>query len=241
MRQMFSAACGLAVACTLATDARADQAAEGASGSAVVVELFTSQGCVSCPPADEFFAGLTRDPKVIALSLHVDYWDYIGWEDSFGNPAFTERQKNYARAIGSRTIYTPQFVIGGADRIEGFDPEETMASLARNGAAPSPVRLKIERRGEVLVILADADPPLDAPVRVELVRYMPEETVAIERGENAGKTVTYRNIVTSWETLGEWSGQEALELSAPVPGSGPVVVIVQRTGPSAILAAAQAE
>ncbi len=207
----------------------------------VVVELYTSQGCVSCPPADEYFAKLTTDPRVIPLSLHVDYWDYIGWEDSFANPRFTDRQKAYARAIGSRTIYTPQFIIDGKDRIEGFAPEETASRLAEHFSEAQQVTLTVTRKGDMLTIVADADPPLTEPVRVQLVRYLPEQTVAIERGENAGKEITYRNVVTSWDILGEWSGHDRLDITAAAPGDEPAVVIVQNPGPSAILAAARAD
>jgi hypothetical protein len=231
MRQLVSAACGLLLACAAAPGARAQ----------VVVELFTSQGCSSCPPADEYFAALAADPGVIPLSLHVDYWDYIGWADSFADPRFTDRQKAYARAIGSRTIYTPQFIVGGLDRVEGFDPEETAAHLARHQGVVSPVRLVVERQGETLVIRAEADPPLTEPVRVQLVRYVPEETVTIERGENAGQTITYRNVVTSWDVVGMWSGLDPLEMEAPAPGSEPAVVILQEEGPSAIMAAARVD
>ena len=229
MRHLLSAACGFILVCAPA--ARAEDV--------VVVELFTSQGCVSCPPADEFFAMLTGDPRVIPLSLHVDYWDYIGWEDSFGNPRFTERQKNYARAIGSRTIYTPQFIVDGQDRIEGFDPDQTAEKIRAHFQAASPVALTVQRQGDQLVIRAEADPPLHQPVQVQLVRYRPEETVEIERGENAGKTVTYRNVVTDWQVLTDWTGQAPLALDAPVAGDDQAVVILQDPGPSAILAAAR--
>ncbi|WP_395540408.1 DUF1223 domain-containing protein [Neotabrizicola sp. sgz301269] len=231
MRQLVSAACGLWAA--FAPMAQAE--------NLVVVELFTSQGCSSCPPADDFVAMLAADPQVLPLSLHVDYWDYIGWADSFADPRFTERQKSYARAIGSRTIYTPQFIIGGQDRIEGFAPEETAMRLAKHLAKGSPVTLTVTRDGDNLVIHAEADPPLGQAVRVQLVRYMPEQTVEIQRGENAGKTITYRNVVTSWEHVGDWSGQGEYELTASAPGDEPAVVILQNEGPAAILAAARAD
>jgi len=103
------------------------------------------------------------------------------------------------------------------------------------------VRLTVTRKGDKLVIRAEADPPLTEPVRVQLVRYKPEETVTIERGENAGKTITYRNIVTSWERLEDWGGQAPLEVSAPYAGDEPGAVIVQSAGPAAILAAARVD
>ena len=231
MRQYVSAACGLWLAAMTQVQAE----------PVVVVELFTSQGCSSCPPADEFLAMLASDPRILPLALHVDYWDYIGWEDKFALAQFTDRQKAYAHAIGSRTIYTPQLIIGGADRIEGYSPEETAERLRDHLGEATPVRLTVTRDGDTLVIRAEADPPLTEPVRVQLVRYMPEETVTIERGENAGKTITYRNIVTSWEPLEDWGGTEPLEMTAPFMGDEPGAVIVQTAGPAAILAAARVE
>lgn len=231
MRHLVSAAGGLWLAL----------AAPSVAERAVVVELYTSQGCSSCPSADAFLESLANDPRVIPLALHVDYWDYIGWKDTFGQAKFTDRQKSYARAIGSRTIYTPQMIVGGVGRVEGNVPEEVAAHIAEQLSLTSPVTLVVERQGDVLVIRAEADPPLDAPVRVQLVRYRPEETVEIDRGENAGKRITYRNIVTSWENLGEWPGNAPLSLSASVAGGDPAVVILQEKGPSAILAAARAE
>ena len=184
---------------------------------------------------------LASDPRILPLALHVDYWDYIGWADKFAQGKFTDRQRAYAKAVGSRTIYTPQLIIGGQDRIEGFSPEETADRLREHLASGSTIRLTVTREGDQLVIRAEADPPLDAPVRVQLVRYKPQETVNIERGENAGKTVTYHNIVTSWEGLGNWEGQQPLELSAPYEGQEPGAVIVQTAGPAAILAAVRVD
>ena len=231
MRHFVSAACGLLLAAAASVEAE----------PVVVVELYTSQGCSSCPPADEFLAMMASDPRILPLALHVDYWDYIGWEDKFAMPQFSDRQRAYARAVGSRTIYTPQLIIGGADRIEGFAPDETADRLRAHLEAGTPVVLTVTRKGDKLVIRAEADPPLTEPVRVQLVRYRPEETVTIERGENAGKTITYRNIVTSWERLDEWTGQEPLEVTAPFAGDEPGAVIVQTEGPAAILAAARVD
>ena len=232
-RTMISAACGLWLF-----------AAQGVSAQEasypVVVELYTSQGCPSCPPADALLAKLAEDPAVIALALHVDYWDYIGWEDSFASPGFTKRQKAYAKAAGERMIYTPQMVVGGVERVVGHEPDAVAAAIARSAAIRSPVRLMVSRAGDKIVIRAEANPPLDSPAIVQLVGYAPGKTVEIGRGENAGMTVDYRNIVTSWEAVGEWSGQGPLELSAAF-GQGPGVVIVQSAGPSEILAAVRVD
>jgi hypothetical protein len=231
MRDFVSAACGLWLAAV----------APAGAEQLVVVELYTSQGCSSCPPADEFVAMLASDPRILPLALHVDYWDYIGWADKFAQEKFTKRQRAYAKAIGSRTIYTPQLIIGGQERIEGFAPEETAEQLRKHLAGTATVRLTVTREGDQLLIRAEADPPLDEPVRVQLIRYKPHETVTIERGENAGKTITYHNIVTAWDGLGDWEGREPLEISAPYSGTEPGAVIVQTNGPSAILAAARVD
>lgn len=207
-------------------------------GRKVVVELFTSQGCSSCPPADGYLAQLAKNPDVIALALHVDYWDYIGWTDQFGSPQFTERQKAYARAEGHRVIYTPQMIVNGTERVEGADARTVEANVRRHLDQPSPIALSLTRDGDAVTIRAT---PLSAvgPVRVQLVRYRPNETVAIEYGENAGQVVDYHNIVTAWQVLGLWSGQKPLDLTAPAPGDEPLAVILQAEGPGPILAAAK--
>lgn len=186
-------------------------------------------------------AQLVKDPNLIALSLHVDYWDYIGWKDTFANPQFTKRQKAYARAAGSRTIYTPQMIIAGTDDVVGNDPMQVLDSIRRHMMADPKVKLSIQRQGAKLTIRAEADPPLEREARVQVVRYLPQAMVEIQRGENAGKTVSYHNVVTSWQPVAEWSGQQAFEMVADVPGEDPVVVIIQSEGPSEILAAARSQ
>lgn len=230
MRHVVSAACGfwLGLAGSLAAQ----------SQPVVVVELFTSQGCSSCPPADEFMAMLADDPSVIGLALHVDYWDYIGWKDTFASPQNTFRQKSYARAEGSRTIYTPQLIVGGRDRVEGNSPIEVAELVRKHLKDGTPVALTLTRNGDDVVIHADkADIP--AGSTVQLVRYMPSEAVDIQRGENAGRTVNYHNIVTSWQEIGTWSGDAPLDLTVEAKGSAPVVVLVQAEGPADVLGAAR--
>jgi hypothetical protein len=205
----------------------------------VVVELFTSQGCSSCPPADAMLRELSHRDDVIPLALHVDYWDYIGWQDVFASPLFTRRQKQYARAAGEQAIYTPQLIVGGRDHVVGAKPMEVMDHLRAHGALASGVDLTLRRDGGTLHVSATAKSPLAAPATVQIVRYTPEETVAIERGENAGRTVTYTNIVTSWDVLGDWSGTQPLAIQVALAGGSPVVIIVQEAGPGLILAAAR--
>lgn len=232
MRRMKSSALGLWLAL-----AGAGLAQDG-SGNPVVVELYTSQGCSSCPPADRLFDELTARDDVIALALHVDYWDYIGWSDTFGSPAFTDRQRAYARAAGARTIYTPQMIVAGMDHLVGVRPSELATLIAHHAETPRPVELSLERQGEVVKVDARAVAPLPGGASVQLVRFRPHARVEIARGENAGQTIDYRNIVTAWQAVADWDGQSDLVLTVEAPGAEPVVVILQAPGPGPILAAA---
>lgn len=222
-----------------ATAAQAPQPMAFTEYHPVVVELYTSQGCSSCPPADALLAEIAGRDDVIALALHVDYWDYIGWADRFASPGFTKRQKAYARAAGEHAIYTPQMIVGGAEHLVGLRPVELVGLIDRHNALPSQIRLSLTREGEGLRIALEAQPPLPRSAVVQLVRYRPEETVRIEHGENAGRVVRYSNIVTDWAPIAEWDGRQPLVLDAAAPGSDAAVVIVQEHGPGAILAAAR--
>lgn len=203
----------------------------------IVVELFTSQGCSSCPPADEILAMLAERDDLLPLALHVDYWDYIGWKDQFAHSAFTDRQKAYARAAGSRTIYTPQMIVGGVHRIAGSAPMELSEIIERHRDLPAQVALHLSRNGDRLSIQA-APVSLGVPVMIQLVRWTPAATVEIRQGENAGRTVTYTNIVTEWRVIGEWNGQGPLSIIADAPGDAPAAVILQEDGPGPVIAAA---
>ncbi len=201
----------------------------------IVLELYTSQGCSSCPPADEMMHKLDERADVIPLALHVDYWDYIGWKDSFASPAHTQRQRAYARAAGSRAIYTPQMIIGGKDHVIGTKPME-VADLLRIHASQAPVvDVDLSREGSRLRIEAVAEVPQQ--MVVQLVRYRPLSEVSIKRGENAGRTLTYANVVTDWQVIAEWDGRGPLQKVTQIEGEAPVVVIVQRSGHREILAA----
>ena len=213
--------------------------ADMTSDNQVVVELFTSQGCSSCPPADAILSDLAPSDDVIALALHVDYWDYLGWKDEFADPRNTRRQKSYARVAGARTVYTPQMVVGGKDHLVGVRPVELMDLIERHAANPAPVLLSLSRSGDKIDISATAAGRLPNGAVIQLVRYTPRASVDIRGGENGGRTITYANIVRSWEAVGEWDGSAPLSLSVPVRGGDPVVVILQEPGPGPILAAAR--
>jgi hypothetical protein len=205
----------------------------------VVLELFTSQGCSSCPPADALLAELAGRDDVIALALHVDYWDYLGWKDSFGSPAYTARQRAYAKAARLRSIFTPQMIVQGEDRVIGHAADEIEAKIAAHQAVPPAVELDLGRDGDTLSIeLTPADPPT-GPADVQVVRFVPAEEVAIGGGENAGRTITYTNIVTDWERVARWDGENPVKLTYDAPGDGPLAVIVQRTHMGPVVAAAR--
>lgn len=231
MRRMFASLL-VALAAVSATPV-------GAGPNMVVVELFTSQGCSSCPPADALLTKLAKRENVIALALHVDYWDYIGWKDNFGNPAYTARQKAYAQAARKRSIYTPQMIIGGTDHVVGHKPMDVIDLINAQNRKPTVVDLKVTRKGSKVQISAAMIGVPGKPMIVQLVRYAPTKTVKITRGENAGRTIEYANIVTDWQKIGQWNGSAPLEMVADASGDAPVVVIVQAAGPGQVLAAAR--
>lgn len=211
--------------------------AEAAGPAQVVVELYTSQGCSSCPPADAALAALAKRDDVIPLALHVDYWDYIGWKDTFADGAYANRQRAYARAAGARTVYTPQMIVGGMDHLVGAHRDKLDVIIRRVAARPARVALSLERSGGRVKIDAVALTQIAPATFVQLVRFSPLEHVEIRRGENAGRTIEYANVVTEWRRVAEWDGRAPLSMEVEVRGDAPVVVIVQEPGPGPILAA----
>jgi hypothetical protein len=205
----------------------------------VVVELFTSQGCSSCPPADRILGEIAQRDDVIALGLHVDYWDYIGWKDKFANPAFTKRQRAYARAAGERSVYTPQMIVGGKDHLIGTKPMQLADLLQAHAAIPKPVEVSLSRGGGRVTIVAKSRNGAVQGALVQLVTYTPRASVAIGRGENAGKTLEYHNIVREWVDVGTWDGRTDFRATVRVPDNTPVAVLVQSRGTGPILGAAR--
>jgi hypothetical protein len=205
----------------------------------VVLELYTSQGCSSCPPADELMHELARRDDVIALALHVDYWDYIGWKDTFASPAFTRRQHQYANAAGQRSVYTPQMIIEGQDFVIGSRWRELTRLIREHTEDQSGVQITLTKSGNRLNIQANAKPGGSNDYDVHVVRYTPQTDVAIRRGENAGRTFSYVNTVTNWTTVGMWDAARAYDTTVRLSGSSPVVVIVQEAGFGKIVGAAR--
>jgi hypothetical protein len=204
----------------------------------VVVELFTSQGCSACPPADELLGQLAGRDDVIALALHVDYWDYIGWADTFATSAFTARQHAYGQAAGSNVVYTPQMVVGGVDHVVGNRPMDVADALATHRATSDPVSVQadvVTGGWQVRAVwVGDGQAP---SMVVQVVTYSPMEEVEIARGENAGLTTQYHNIVRSWQIVSEWSGAAPFEAQVVPSADMPHVVIVQSEGHGPILGA----
>lgn len=207
----------------------------------MVVELFTSQGCSSCPPADEILGQLAGQEGVIALALHVDYWDYLGWTDSFALPGHTRRQKEYRVERRLRAIYTPQVMIDGQTDVVGNREADLQKAIRAARARPNPARVQfddVDGRMIARVTPAAAGDRAETAT-VWMVTYAPPQTVAIQRGENAGRTITYHNVVTSWMRMGEWRGGEA-DYDAPMPeGAEGAVVLVQEGTAGQILGAAE--
>jgi len=210
-----------------------------AQDNPVVVELYTSQGCSSCPPADKILHELAKRDDVIALALHVDYWDYIGWKDPFGNPAHADRQRSYAAAAGRRTIYTPEIIVQGETEIVGAKAMKISKAISDHARVPAQVSLSLTRSGDAVQITAQALAQIEGPFTIHMLHYAPLHTTQIKRGENRGKTLEYANVVEGWTELGSWDGREALDMTAQVEGDKPTVVIIQKPEGGPILAAAR--
>lgn len=193
-----------------------------------VLELFTSQGCSSCPPADRLLDELGQRPDVLALAYHVDYWDYIGWADTFGDEAHSDRQRAYAKAWKSPRIFTPQMVINGADNVVGSRRGDVGQAIADARLA---VDVALAPEDNMLSISIPARAGEDEAV-VWLVCFRDRADVAIERGENRGKTFAYTHIVMHRQVLGMWDPDEGAELKVPLKdvmpeGANGLAVLVQ--------------
>lgn len=206
-----------------------------------VIELFTSQGCSSCPPADALLKTLADDPSIIALSLPVDYWNYLGWKDTFSSPRNTERQRNYARARGDGAIYTPQAVVNGMIPVNGSSKEAIEQAIDQSAktAGPRQVPVRFWQERNTMNFALGADTPGHAPreATIWLGVVQMSGAVDIKNGENAGQTLTYTNVVHELIPVGIWKGQpmqvqlpRAAMMQADVQK---VVVLVQegRSGP----------
>jgi hypothetical protein len=181
-----------------------------------VIELFTSQGCSSCPAADKLLGELAQDPSLLTMSLAVDYWDYLGWKDTLALHGHTLRQRAYADARGDREVYTPQVVVNGVVQVLGSDKAAIEKAIAQTRSAASlslPVTIAVAD-GKVTVNVPAAESEYRS-AEVWLCPITGKAPIAIGRGENSGKTLTYNNVVRRWVKLGEWNGKAA-SFSMPV-------------------------
>ena len=198
-----------------------------------IVELFTAQGCSSCPEADLALKTLTERKDLIALTLPVDYWDYLGWKDTLAQPDFTLRQSAYKTRFRLRELYTPQMVIDGHAEAAGLDHARSDSLL---GPAPTPqARSRLTARH---VNVSGRAPATGADVW--LVRYDPSpQSVQVKTGDNRGKLVVQQNVVKSIARLGRWrGGDKSWPLSAPAPDGLKTVILVQTSRGGDILASA---
>ena len=213
-----------------------------------VVELFTSQGCSNCPPADALLVEYSKQPDIVALSFPVNYWDYLGWKDTLAHAEFTHRQKGYAHARSDRQVFTPQMIVNGKKSCIGSDQAqiEKAIQMTLKGRSTLPVDVTVaEQNGMVTVSVTEVGEVQRRDAEVWVLPVLRSQTVPIERGENKGRTVTYANVVRGLKRIGEWHGGSArFEVPAATARSGAdgYVVLLQAeedNKPSVILGAAK--
>lgn len=215
-------------------------AAGAQSAPPVVVELFTSQGCPACPPAEAYLRDLARRDDIIALEFHIDYYDYVGWKDPFGRADHTRRWQEYAQSLGARYEYTPFMVVGGGAHVVGSNRQqaETRIRSARSGVADMP-RMTVESRGREATITVDGSGPAGI-YDILLVTYDRKHETLVTAGENRGKKLVEVNVVRGFNRVGQWAGAPVtLTVTLDeMQGDGGCAVLLQRAGGGPIAAAA---
>jgi hypothetical protein len=208
------------------------------AGGPVLVELYTSQGCSSCPPADKFAGVLAKRADVVILTLPVTYWDRLGWKDSLAKPQWTQRQRYYSRAMGKRIVYTPQMVIDGKFHTVGSSRRKVFNLIEKrkkeNSAAPN---LKLEQRGQKLLLSLDAR-KLKNPLTLWRIDFIKEKSVAIGAGENSGETVTYYHVAKHLSPLRNWNGKKHAQALTIKKGFDGVAVFLQEKNYGEVFASA---
>jgi len=207
-----------------------------------VLELFTSQGCSSCPQADALLEQMSKSPNYIALAYHVDYWDYIGWPDTFGAKANSDRQRDYAESWGSSRIFTPQLVVNGVKGVVASRKKDVDGAVTATGLN---LPITLTPSGDMLDVAIEGNDDMEKAV-VWLVTFIDRAEVEIERGENKGKRIAYTQIVTGRQAVGMWDPDTGAHLKLPLAevltdtSNGAVIMVQQeRDGlPGRILGAA---
>lgn len=210
------------------------------------VELFTSQGCSSCPPADVILGELQKRDDVVALSFSIDYWDYIGWRDTLASRENTLRQQAYEKSLESHRVYTPQMVVDGVQDVVGNQRKDVLRAIELRGQATRGKRLPItimQAGDEVKVLIGTLPGGGRQSSTVWLAHTLSARTVNIAKGENGGKVITYHNVVRSFAAVGKWSG-DPVSLELPAQGerdelTDGVAVWVQAGNMGPVLGAAQ--
>ena len=212
---------------------------------AAVVELFTSQGCSSCPPADKVLSELNSGHRILGLSMHVDYWDRLGWKDTFASPENTKRQWEYARALGERQVYTPQAVVNGQNHVVGSRKSNILSSIRSQDENDAGLSVPIVASVTDGVLHVRVDGAMTPDSTLYAVYFDPRRDVEVKRGENAGRTITYSNIVRRVEML-SMTGADGIDAEFKISDmeakgyKGCALILQQTTGnglPGAILGA----
>ena len=232
------------VALVAAPDTMAEGTGTEGKGGPWAVELFTSQGCSSCPPADAELGKLARRPDIVALSFHVDYWDYIGCKDRFATQEATERQRVYARTLSQRYVYTPEMVVDGRVNqpgITGGQIEDMLSDARRQSTVRATPTLNRMADGSLRIWLAAQK--LERPADVMLFAYDRRHSTPVARGENEGRRIDNFNVVRRFERVSSWTGAQASWTVTPdrfTPDQG-LAVLVQQAGQGPILGANKLE
>jgi len=240
-------ACALA-ALFAAKPLRAEQSDKPVAGNSVL-ELFTSQGCSSCPPADALLAELAEKPGIVALSYSVDYWNYLGWHDTLSSAANSDRQREYAKARGDGRVYTPQVVVDGILHVNGSDEKAIDQAMEDADKRLANIRVPVSMHGDgdtlVINVGAAPDQSYTRAATIWLAIAKEKETVSVTRGENRGRTLSYHHPVRELSPVGMWKG-EAMTLRLPLKdlktmGGDCVMALVQVENSGPILGAAEYE
>jgi hypothetical protein len=208
----------------------------------IVVELFTSEGCSSCPPADALLAELAKRPDILALSFHVDYWDRLGWKDPFSSAAATARQQLYAQILAPHTVYTPQIVVDGRWQAVGSERSEVEQALAAARRAPvdvpATVAVDAVDRSRARITLGPCSKK--AMGSVVLIAFDRRDVDMVERGENAGRTLSHVDVVRGFAVIGRFDGQ-AGTIEAPIPWRADRIAAILQAEGGRVLGAAVAD
>ena len=202
----------------------------------VVLELFTSQGCYSCPPADKLLGELVKEGGVVAIGYHVNYWDRLGWPDPFATKWGTDRQYGYAHAQNSRRVYTPQIMVDGQKPAIGSDESHVRRLMKQARSSEKPASPALEWRGDQTVRIALPAVPAAKGAEIWLIRFDEKRSTNILRGENGGKRLAYHHVARERQALGRFGGTAQTIEAKVTPSDTPwgVAVLVQESGPGKI-------